>query len=397
MTLETLPQEIAGQIFDMLGFHRRPVASVVSKSWYAMDSLASSRARHRASLDARGNGEEFFALGVCARRRIPMHFGSNKLLEVLGRDSDLAAIYPHRTGPRYTRTSDVVAQLEALRALRVGARRGTVDAGPARLHAAERGADIRAPALPDLLVLRTNTNQCFRGAHVVVIEKCTGKVLVYKHPRDVAPHSLPLEDIAVEDLELRKRYEATGLFLGLSKLYHNEGRTMMRWGDTILLQLPATMDGANRLEYHYVYIGLGSIFEFGPLPEPVTRYYSNVGNNHAIYPIAITATDAIFFKAYGKPVRISRDDLLREPRCLTGGRTNEEIVTEFGECGWELMMLRTGGPMWGYAGGVHILRACDQNGATGFPTVAQEPPMASLTQDQFAEVMRRMAERFGHG
>ena len=219
-------------------------------------------------------------------------------------------------------------------------------------------------------------------------------MLVYKHPREVAPNSLPLRNIVVEDLELHKRYEATGLFLGLSKLYHNEGRTRMRWGDTILLQLPATIDGANRLEYHYVYIGLGSIFEFGPLPEPVTRYYSNVGNNHAIYPIAITATDAIFFKAYGKPVRISRDDLLREPRCLTGGRTNEEIVAEFGECGWELMMLRTGGPMWGHTGGVHILRACDQNGATGFPTVAREPLMAQLTPEERAEVARRVALSF---
>ena len=48
--MESLPSELATAIFETLGFHHRPAAQAVSKSWHGLDALVECRARHRATV-----------------------------------------------------------------------------------------------------------------------------------------------------------------------------------------------------------------------------------------------------------------------------------------------------------------------------------------------------------
>jgi len=357
--MESLPSELATAIFETLGFHHRPAAQAVSKSWRGLDALVESRARHRATVAS-----------------FPPPPPDNEF----GRGGEFVALRPRAYGDA---TYVVDVSLDDF-------------------------------SMPARVVLRTDANQNAFFDYVVEID-ANGSAAVYDYEDPSATvYESPegytsftrrnaVEFFAstnLKNLKLLARYECVGFFLGMSKLDHRTGRKgFSQYGDSILLQLPCTISSSNDAEkrpiYHYVFVG-GEITQF-QLSQPVTRFFANIANNHAQSSIALTADEAIYLR--GVPLRVPRDVLLREPRsAMNPLPTNAAWFADYGEEAFELFMLRTGGNYYGVTGDVRLLRPEDAGRPEAarfdsYPTVHQDPPVNSLTAGELAEERRQMIER----
>ena len=270
-------------MFAFAGFHSLPNASIVSKTWHQTRALTAARARHKLSIEA--------------MPAIPPGLRDLRATNVAREYLSLAP------RPRSRRPDN--------RPLR-GRQQPAHDDGP-RTFVCGSWSDKSLAKVFDQsysrCVLRTSTDQHMTMTYVVEINKYSGQVLVYEHPREEDQKRLGIQlcngdnfmgstDWAV--LKLLEVYEPVGVFIGISSL---EDWSMQigrpEFGDSIILQMPVS--DHIRPQYDYVKIGR-SCLSF-TTPEPLTRYFAHIGNNHANINVALSSTYAYFGVHYSPRVQ----------------------------------------------------------------------------------------------
>mmetsp|Transcript_3778 Transcript_3778/g.11368 ORF Transcript_3778/g.11368 Transcript_3778/m.11368 type:complete len:366 (+) Transcript_3778:548-1645(+) len=284
--MTSLPDDVETIIFGMVGFNALPNCSMVSKNWHANPALATARVRHRRSVDAmpavptpRDLSDDRFAreyLSLAPQRPPP--------------DGDC--------GPR-----TIVCC-------------GYGEEGRDRLAAVFSPQNTRC-------VLRTVTNQAGEYPFIVEINKYTGEVLVYAHPRgpfdeddypifdvrmDFAeyfhglvngePHEI-MTPVDLDAMPVLERFQPVGVFIGICSKEYRDGDDIHEpdhvfYGDSILLQL-AVSDQFDPAAPEYRYVSLGGAVRWFTTPEPITRYFAYVTpNSHINFECWLSASNVYF-------------------------------------------------------------------------------------------------------
>ena len=308
-TIEKLPADILGVLFGCLGFHSSLAASHASKTLHKAPDAA-MRARHRLTLAA-----------------MPHGCGGDRDLS----DRDWATEYLS-LGATTTSIDDFELPLGATPVLHARFPRTLV----CKEHDHESVADVFSPHY-SRCVLRTKTDQGSFYTFIVDINKVTGEVLVFDHPKPddyyTRPHPIEMctgfPELDMEELIPLERYEAVGVFIGLTSmkenpLTHQYFPHAAEFGDSILLQLPVRDHESP--QYEYVYIG--DRCRHFVAPEPIQRFFAHLGNNHANMEVALSSTFVYY------PANMNRQGVvIYAPRAAWSLLRNER---EHGEGAWEL-------------------------------------------------------------
>ena len=186
-------------------------------------------------------------------------------------------------------------------------------------------------------VLRTKSDQGSFYTFIVDINKATGEVLVFDHPKPddyyTRPHPIEMctgfPAVDLDELIPLERYEAVGVFIGVTRmkenpLTHQYFPHHAEFGDSILLQLPVRDHESP--QYEYVYIG--DRCRHFVAPEPIHRFFAHLGNNHANMEVALSSTFVYY------PANMNRQGVvIYAPRAAWSLLLNER---EYGEGAWEL-------------------------------------------------------------
>jgi len=286
-TFDSLPEDVMTAILGFVGFHHVPVASVVNKSWHQSSALTAARVLRRRSLEAapapvpgawnvssEEGAQEYLSLAPLSTFRSP-HAKFFVLEDEYDRDGEELTSAFSSTNP--------------------------------------------------YLMLRTVDDNGLDYSFIVVIDKSSGEVSVYEHP-DVDESGKELEfsqkqnfslsddqrklnftdtwggektekvgSLDLSELKLLERYEAVGVFVGVSRVRTGEGNLIdgvgMELARSILVQMPVA-DPVNP-RYPYVLIR-GNCCAF-VTPEPITRYFAHVdGHNHTHTHTLLSVTNAYF-------------------------------------------------------------------------------------------------------
>ena len=271
--LEKLPADVLGVAVGFLGFHSLAAASRVSKTLYELPDLTAARARHRLTLKAMPHGQggerdlldrsratEYLSLGSATTTVVD--YGFQRLAPVVGpralvcRERDYDSVVDFFS-PRYSRC-----------------------------------------------VLRTKSDQGSFYTFIVDINKATGEVLIFDHPKPDDYYTRPhpqemrtdfeelLQGLDLDTLTPLERYEAAGVFIGTTTGFSPAFPHAPEFGYSILLQLPVR--DHTKPDYEYVYIG-DRCRHFFP-PEPLTRFFGRLNNNHSNQEVALSRNFMYFPK-----------------------------------------------------------------------------------------------------
>jgi len=260
-TLTTIPGDALGVVQQFIGFHSSPAVSAVSTSLYKTEELAAARARQRLSL---------------------------------------AAMPSLPSGPRDLRDRRLATEYLSLVPTTEGAQSRTIICAENYHCDDEQSLAAVLQRSCTRCVLRTSTDQGCKDTFIVEINKDAGEVLVYEHPDrdsfdydrrsidyDQTPRNLDwvMQRVNLDEMTPLERYEAVGVFVGICCIKHyNQLPGPPKYGDSILLQLPV----ADHKKPQYEYVQIGDRCRRFATPEPLTRYFAHVGNNHANMEVALS-------------------------------------------------------------------------------------------------------------
>ena len=320
---DSLPEDTINVIVQFLGFHETPRVSLVSKAWQRSPALSAVRERHRRSMEA-------------APTPPPGPWDV---------DSEGAREY-----------------------LSLGVRRRADDDQGLKLCCLSHsygGAGVSTAFSPthSRIMLPTTTDQGCTQSFLVEIDKCSGQVLVHEFPKcDGAGREIEYmwktrislsedrttllfnpwhhdegeaQSVQLDELKLLARYEAVGVFIGISTYDITEWMSAERsrdpkFGWSVLLQMPAT-DATS--SYPYVFVG-ASCTAFAT-PEPITRFFAHLGptTGSGWHQETMLSSSNVYFRSKlpGQPegtYTSLTDTILCVPRAgmLLGGRTNWELA-----------------------------------------------------------------------
>mmetsp|Transcript_308 Transcript_308/g.1004 ORF Transcript_308/g.1004 Transcript_308/m.1004 type:complete len:368 (+) Transcript_308:190-1293(+) len=287
-TFDSLPEDVMTAILGFVGFHHVPVASVVNKSWHQSSALTAARVLRRRSLEAA-------PAPVPGAWNVSSEEGAQEYLSLAPLSTFPS---PHAKffllDNRYDRDGEELTSAFS--------------------------------STNPYLMLRTVDDNGLDYSFIVVIDKSSGEVSVYEHP-DVDESGKKIEfsqkqhfslsddqrklnftdtwgggkfkkvgSLDLSELKLLERYEAVGVFVGVSRIRMGEGNqwidgVRMQLVHSILVQMPVA-DPVNP-RYPYVLIR-GNCCAF-VTPEPITRYFAHVdGHNHTHSHTLLSVTNAYF-------------------------------------------------------------------------------------------------------